>query len=139
MLLDFVKKVFKIEYIFIYIAVIIIFCTAYFKRVSNSLMRRLDSDMFLIQLSASSESKDAANEAQDIAGRLSEDYEPFTHFDEALRESLDAIIQNIQNGSPMKNAFFLGPQNRPPSETSGSIRTNGSSGQAARTMSARKR
>lgn len=68
MVWDFVKKVFKIEYIFIYIAVIIIFCTAYFKRVSNSLMRRLDSDMFLIQLSASSESKDAANEAQDIAG-----------------------------------------------------------------------
>lgn len=103
MLLDFVKKVFKIEYIFIYIAVIIIFCTAYFKRVSNSLMQRLDSDMFLIQLSASSESKDVANEAQDIAGRLSEDYEPFTYFDEALRESLDAIIQNIQNGTPSPN------------------------------------
>ena len=94
------KKMFKIELIFIYLALFIFFCTVYFKRASNAKIQQLDSDMLLLQL----EQKDNSSEL--ISKKLKTDYEAYTYFDETLKAELTAIIQNLQTGRQDTDAII---------------------------------
>ena len=94
------KKAFKIELIFIYLALFIFFCTVYFKRASNAKIQQLDSDMLLLQL----EQKDNSSEL--ISKKLKTDYEAYTYFDETLKAELTAIIQNLQTGTQDTDAII---------------------------------
>lgn len=94
------KKAFKIELIFIYLALFIFFCTVYFKRTSNAKIQQLDSDMLLLQL----EQKDYSDTL--ISQKLKTDYEAYTYFDESLQIELATIIQNLQTDTQDTNAII---------------------------------
>ena len=115
MLLSLMKKIFKIESIFIYTALAIFFCTIFFKRASNNLIQKLDTEMLLLQMDpksivAGSDSADIFSENpvdfESIALKLRSDYQAFTYFDAPLKKELEAIIQNIQSGNRNTDAII---------------------------------
>jgi len=128
MLQGIIKKIFKIELIFIYIAIAIFFCTIFFKRASNNLIQKLDTEMLLLQINPQqmvagrdnsglpaeiSADISAGNPAavNGIALKLQSDYQAFTYFDAPLKKELEAIIQNLQTGNRNTNTV-IGFQNR---------------------------
>ena len=115
MLLSLIKKIFKIESIFIYTALAIFFCTIFFKRASNNLIQKLDTEMLLLQMDpksivAGSDSADIFSKSptdfESIALKLRSDYQAFTYFDAPLKKELEAIIQNIQSGNRNTDAII---------------------------------
>ena len=115
MLPDIIKKIFKIESIFICIALVIFFSTIFFKRASNNLIQKLDMEMLLLQMNpqhmvAGGDNSDvsAGNLAavNDIALKLQSDYQAFTYFDAPLKKELEAIIQNLQSGKRNPDAVI---------------------------------
>ena len=115
MLLSLIKKIFKIESIFIYTALAIFFCTIFFKRASNNLIQKLDTEMLLLQMDpksivAGSDSADIFSknptDFESIALKLRSDYQAFTYFDAPLKKELEAIIQNIQSGNRNTDAII---------------------------------
>lgn len=88
-----VKSLFKIELIFIYIAVINFGFSIYFKTYANRMISTLDSQMLKIQLEENGGNFDHKN----IAEKLEYDYEPFTYFDAELKNELSEIITLLQN------------------------------------------
>ena len=110
-----IKKIFKIELIFIYTALAIFFCTIFFKRASNNLIQKLDTEMLLLQMNPqhmvaggdnSDISADNPAAVNDIAIKLRSDYQAFTYFDAPLKKELEAIIQNLQTGNRNTNAVI---------------------------------
>lgn len=87
-----VKSLFKIELIFIYIAVINFGFSIYFKTYANRMISFLDSQMLKIQLEENGGNYDKKN----IAQKLEYDYEPFTYFDAELKTELEEIITLLQ-------------------------------------------
>jgi len=109
------KKIFKIESIFIYTALAIFFCTIFFKRASNNLIQKLDTEMLLLQMDpksivVGSDSADIFSknpvDFESIALKLRSDYQAFTYFDAPLKKELEAIIQNIQSGNRNTDAII---------------------------------
>ena len=72
MLQNFLKKVFRIELIFIYLALTIFFCTIYFKSVCNEQIQKLDTNMLLLQMNQQNLSLEQKNQ---IALELQTSYE----------------------------------------------------------------
>ena len=115
MLLSLIKKIFKIESIFIYTALAIFFCTIFFKRASNNLIQKLDTEMLLLQMDPKSivTGNDSADifsdnpaEFETITLKLRSDYQTFTYFDVSLKRELEAIIENIQSGNRNTDAII---------------------------------
>jgi len=120
MLPGIIKKIFKIQLIFIYIVITIFFCTIFFKRASNNLIQKLDTEMLLLQMNPqymvvggdnSGISVGNSVAINDIALKLRSDYQAFTYIDAPLKKELEAIIQNLQTGNRNPNAV-TGFQNR---------------------------
>ena len=120
MLPGIIKKIFKIQLIFIYIVITIFFCTIFFKRASNNLIQKLDTEMLLLQMNPQYMVVGGDNSGilvgnsvaiNDIALKLRSDYQAFTYFDAPLKKELEAIIQNLQTGNRNPNAV-TGFQNR---------------------------
>ena len=110
MLLSLIKKIFKIESIFIYTALAI-----FFKRASNNLIQKLDTEMLLLQMDPKSIVADCDDadifsenptDFESIALKLRSDYQAFTYFDAPLKKELEAIIQNIQSGNRNTDAII---------------------------------
>ena len=95
MLQNFLKKVFRIEQIFIYLALTIFFCTVYFKSVCNEQIQKLDTNMLLLQMNQQNLSLEQKNQ---IALELQTSYEGYTYFDQKLQTELDALTTDIQKG-----------------------------------------
>lgn len=95
MLLTFLKKVFRIELIFIYLALTIFFCTVYFKSVCNEQIQKLDTNMLLLQMNQQNLSLEQKNQ---IALELQTSYEGYTYFDQELKTELDALTSDIKKG-----------------------------------------
>lgn len=95
MLQNFLKKVFRIEQIFIYLALTIFFCTVYFKSVCNEQIQKLDTNMLLLQMNQQNLSLEQKNQ---IALELQTSYEGYTYFDQELQTELDALTTDIQKG-----------------------------------------
>ena len=115
MLQGVIKKIFKIESIFIYTALAIFFCTIFFKRASNNLIQKLDTEMLLLQMDpksivVGSGSADifsgSSTDFEAIALKLRSDYQAFTYFDVSLKRELEAIIENIQSGNRNTDAII---------------------------------
>ena len=94
MLPGIIKKIFKIQLIFIYIVITIFFCTIFFKRASNNLIQKLDTEMLLLQMDPKSivadcDSADIFSENptdfESIALKLRSDYQASTYFDAPLK------------------------------------------------------
>ena len=115
MLQGVIKKIFKIESIFIYTALAIFFCTIFFKRASNNLIQKLDTEMLLLQMDPKSIVADrddadifsgSPTDFEAIALKLRSDYQAFTYFDVSLKRELEAIIENIQSGNRNTDAII---------------------------------
>ena len=115
MLQGVIKKIFKIESIFIYTALAIFFCTIFFKRASNNLIQKLDTEMLLLQMDPKSIVADrddadifsgSSTDFEAIALKLRSDYQAFTYFDVSLKRELEAIIENIQSGNRNTDAII---------------------------------
>ena len=74
MLQGVIRKIFKIESIFIYTALAIFFCTIFFKRASNNLIQKLDTEMLLLQMDP--KSIVTASDSADIFGHRREMVSP---------------------------------------------------------------
>ena len=110
-----IKKMFKIESIYICIALVIFFSTIFFKRASNNLIQKLDTEMLLFQMNPQHMvgggdnfgiSADNPIDFEDIARKLRSDYQAFTYFDAPLKKELEAIIQNLQSGKRNPDAVI---------------------------------
>jgi|GEM_PF-6671593 len=98
------KKIFKIELIFIYTALAIFFCTIFFKRASNNLIQKLDTEMLLLQMDPKSIVADCDDadifsenpvDFESIALKLRSDYQAFTYFDAPLKKKLKQTFKAV--------------------------------------------
>lgn len=87
------KKAVSIEMIFIYTALVIFFCTIYFKSASNIQMQELDSDMLVLQMNISN--PDEKISPQEKVLKIQDDYEPYAYFDSELKKGLDEICNDL--------------------------------------------
>lgn len=83
-----IKALFKIEFIFIYIAVLNFGFSIVCKTYTNKKIANLNSQMIKIQL----EENSGIFNHQNLIQKLEYDYEPFTYFDSELKAELSQIL-----------------------------------------------
>ena len=83
-----IKVLFKIEFIFIYIAVLNFGFSIGCKTYTNKKIANLNSQMIKIQL----EENSGIFNHQNLIQKLEYDYEPFTYFDSELKAELSQIL-----------------------------------------------
>ena len=83
-----IKALFKIEFIFIYIAVLNFGFSIVCKTYTNKKIANLNSQMIKIQL----EENSGIFNHQNLIQKLEYDYEPFTYFDSDLKAELSQIL-----------------------------------------------
>ena len=83
-----IKALFKIEFIFIYIAVLNFGFSIVCKTFTNKKIANLNSQMIMIQL----EENSGIFNHQNLIQKLEYDYEPFTYLDSDLNAELSQIL-----------------------------------------------